>query len=505
MDSLFKKIADKVEKEISNRFDNPLVSKLGTRAASPLSPRDIYRFRKQRGVNLGSWFVQERWICESTYCGCGGGQSDLHIAQGADAQNIMQSHWDTWIREEDWENIRSQGFNTVRVPIGYYHLSGVEPRVLDDTDFEKYKQTFSGAWPRILHAIGNAERYGLGVLIDLHAAPGAQNKDSHSGTGTGEVKMWNSRTNLSRTLLALEVLTSQLANRPNVVGIELLNEPANNDRLGAWYEDTLGALRRVDPDIPLYISDAWDAGWYSKVVGNRPDFVVLDHHLYRCFTPGDAAMSGDEHAAALRNSSPLPPLSSAARGSIIIGEWSAALNPSSLRSNEAGEQDRQRRVWARAQIDAYEAVCAGWFFWTWKKGTGWDAGWSARDATTAEILPRWLGGRRKNEIRCIPSDAGWKQQALNGALGQHKNYWMSRGAHNEFWRFEAGYSTGWDDAIMFLTFNDNNLAVSELGFRGQWLKRRVAEHTKARGSSANVWEFEHGFNQGYDTAWNAAF
>jgi aryl-phospho-beta-D-glucosidase BglC (GH1 family) len=102
---------------------------------------------------------------------------------------------------------------------------------------------------------------------------------------------------------------------------------------------------------------------------------------------------------------------------MIVGEWSAGLNPASLRSNEAGEQDRQRRVWAQAQIDAYETSCGGWFFWTWKKSTGWDAGWSAKDATLAAILPSWVGGRRKSEIRRVPSDAGWKQQALNGALG----------------------------------------------------------------------------------------
>jgi glucan 1,3-beta-glucosidase len=390
----------------------------------------------------------------------------------------MENHWDTWITEEDWSAIQAQGFNTVRIPvsshtrtrssaiasptddstllqIGYYHLSGVEPAVLDDTDFEPYKHVFSGAWSRILHAIGNAERYGLGVLIgefsleanyascitlsvDLHAAPGAQNRDAHSGTGTGEIHLW-SRTNLSRTVHALQVLTTELAPRPNVVGIELLNEPANNDQVQKWYEDTLVALRKISPDVPLYIrsvnsnlgscpssrervySDAWDAAWYSKLVGARPDFVVLDHHLYRCFTPGDAAQSGDEHAAALRNSSPLPPLSSAARGNLIVGEWSAGLSPSSLRSNEAGEQDRQRRVWVRAQLEAYEASCGGWFFWTWKKGTGWDAGWSAKDATTAEILPRWVGGRKKTEIRVIPSDAAWKQQALNRALGDPKH------------------------------------------------------------------------------------
>jgi len=80
----------------------------------------------------------------------------------------MESHWDTWITEEDWASIQAQGFNTVRIPIGYYHLSGIEPKVLDDTDFEQYKSTFYGAWSRILHAIGNAERYGLGVMIGAH-------------------------------------------------------------------------------------------------------------------------------------------------------------------------------------------------------------------------------------------------------------------------------------------------------------------------------------------------
>jgi glucan 1,3-beta-glucosidase len=78
---------------------------------------------------------------------------------------------------------------------------------------------------------------------------------------------------------------------------------------------------------------------------------------------------------------------------------------------------------------------------------------------------------------------------MHSNIDQHKGYWTARGTHNEFWRFEDGYTTGWHDAIMFLTFNDNSPAVSELGFRGEWLKRRVAEHVKARGKSDNVWEF----------------
>lgn len=64
--------------------------------------------------------------------------------------------------------------------------------------------------------------------------------------------MWT-RTNLSRTVHALQVLTAELAPRPNVVGIELVNEPANNNQVQKWYEDTLATLRIISPDIPLYI------------------------------------------------------------------------------------------------------------------------------------------------------------------------------------------------------------------------------------------------------------
>lgn len=54
MDSFFKKIVGKIDQEISDKF-NPKFN-VGGFAGShiqPLSPRDVFRFRKQRGVNLG--------------------------------------------------------------------------------------------------------------------------------------------------------------------------------------------------------------------------------------------------------------------------------------------------------------------------------------------------------------------------------------------------------------------------------------------------------------------
>ncbi|KAG8965808.1 Glucan 1,3-beta-glucosidase 3 [Tulasnella sp. 419] len=390
-----------------------------SKSQTKLGPSDVYRYRKMRGVNLGSWFSLEPWIVKEPYrCAVGVKASDLDVAKGMNAQETLEEHWDTWIQEEDWEWLAARGINTVRIPIGYFHLSGpCGTNVLEGTDYDGFGDVYSSAYSYLKRGIEAAGKHGIGVLVDLHAAAGGQNRDSHCGTSTGQINFWSSEKNQKATLVALQYLVKHLSKYPNVVGLELLNEPANNDQIQSWYETTIQSLRTAHPNFPLYISDAWDLPWYAKFVGERSDFVVVDHHLYRSFTEDDHQKSGDEHAAILKSDT-LPfmkAMSDIARGNLIVGEWSAALHPSSLRSNEAGEQDRQRRVFVRAQLDLFEATCAGWFFWTYKLKTGWNAGWSFRDATRAEILPSFFGQTR---TRITKRDDAKKEAALRTALSE---------------------------------------------------------------------------------------
>lgn len=217
---------------------------------------------------------------------------------------------------------------------------------------------------------------------------------------TGKASLFSSSANLRSTTLALRFLASTLCQNPNVVGLELLNEPANNSKLQKWYETTLSEVRTVaGPEFPIYIGDAWDTQQYAGWVGGRDDFVVLDHHLYRCFTDQDKAMNGEQHALKLRSefSGTFGGQSGAAKGSLVVGEWSASLDPHSLHQGMPdGEKDRHRREFVKAQIEVFERNTAGWWFWTYKKGDGWDAGWSAKDAGRAEILPKWVGSGRFN-------------------------------------------------------------------------------------------------------------
>lgn len=234
----------------------------------------------------------------------------------------------------------------------------------------------------------------------------------HSGLSGGKVDFW-AKHNLKSTSLALKFLASTLAPNPNVVGLEILNEPQNNNKLQDWYERTLDELRPLTgPDFPIYVSDGWDTDWYAQWAGKRGDFVVVDHHLYRCFTAEDKAIDGRGHAAKLCHEFAPQFDKWCQQAPVVVGEWSAALDDSSLPPDTpAGERDAQKRAWVAAQLDLYDRAASGYWFWTLKSNQPWDAGWSAYNASQAEILPASM-------VRRTLRQPGDRNTACQQACGQ---------------------------------------------------------------------------------------
>ncbi|OSD05049.1 glycoside hydrolase family 5 protein [Trametes coccinea BRFM310] len=491
-------------------------------AAGPFpNARDWYMYRKQRGVNLGSWFVLERWIADSPFRNAvAPAQSDLDVAKGDHARETLERHWDTWITEPDWAWLAGNGINTVRIPIGYYHICGADPGVLAGTDFADLDHVFAGAWARVTNALATAHRYGIGVLFDLHAAPGKQNGDAHSGTSLEPAFFKHSR-NMDHALRVLSALVTHLTAftrshdppLPNLVGIELLNEPAPNghdDALKRWYKETFRVLRSIDPDLPLYIGDAWRTDDYAEFVKSAgTPAVVLDHHLYRCFTKEDITTPAAEHARRLRDGNDGTVQTFArvsgelegAGGALVVGEWSAALNPGSLHG--APDERAAKRGFVEAQLQLYEAHCAGWFFWTYKKENGRDTGWSFRDALEGGVVPpdfRRRSGPAARPAEHDPARDARMAQARDKALAEHAGYWQQYPGHYEHWRFADGFARGWSDAYLFAALAPpGSKFAEEIGFVGPWTKRRAREHVAQKGD-ASIWEFEHGFKQGLRAA-----
>ncbi|KAJ3010169.1 hypothetical protein NUW54_g2568 [Trametes sanguinea] len=352
---------------------------------------NVYRYRQQQSVNLGSWFVHEQWMTPSLFaCASGDQLSELDIASGWGsldvARSVLEKHWDTFVNISDFDYLAGIGINTVRLPIGYWSLG---PVFCQGTPFEPVAEVYQNSWSRVIRAINMAGDAGLGVLVDLHGAPGSQNGQPHSGISDGEVNLFDDDSYINKTMSVLTFLMEELVNTTNVVGIQILNEPSNADSLPAFYTQAISTMRQISlasETFPLYIHDGFNLAQYSDFVANRSDFVVLDHHSYFVFTPGDVAEPASEHTKDIRGSisDALAAASSSQRRNLVIDEFSCALTDQSLAGETSPDQARQD--FCQGQMDIYQNLTAGWAFWAYDKEDCYDdPGWCFKAAVNRSL------------------------------------------------------------------------------------------------------------------------
>ena len=139
---------------------------------------------KIRGVNLGSLFIIEPWMSNTTWInmGCGTSASEFDCVKllGQEKANtVWAQHWDTFITQDDIQQMRSYGLNTIRVPVGYW----MREDIVDRTS-EYFPE---GGLTYLERLCGWASDAGLFIIIDLHGAPGAQALNAFTGQVCAEV------------------------------------------------------------------------------------------------------------------------------------------------------------------------------------------------------------------------------------------------------------------------------------------------------------------------------
>ena len=137
----------------------------------PITKRWLPSSGKIRGVNLGSLFVFEPWLAESSWSGigCSGQNSEFDCvnALGQDTANTnFQDHWGSWIVEDDIATMSSYGLNAIRIPVGYWC-----ERILCIATASISLREHCRNLEQICDWAAN---YGFYIIIDLHGAPGAQ-------------------------------------------------------------------------------------------------------------------------------------------------------------------------------------------------------------------------------------------------------------------------------------------------------------------------------------------
>ena len=253
-----------------------------------------------------------------------------------------------------------------------------------------------------------------------------------------------------------------------------------HDKLKEWYTKAIQEMRKVDPGVPIFISDCWRTDDYAAFISflpSSPSMIILDHHLYRCFTSSDIHTHISQHSHSLRDAhSPTPQLFerissklASCASDFVVGEWSGALNPGSTNGLGYEEETNARREYINAQLALYEQYCGGWFFWTYKKERSGDQGWSLRDAVVGGVFPNALGmttvTRFDGDCNKINNRRNVAEEKILGEFchklitkinqrnltvsGDHTVYWSQYPGKYEHWRFAEGFIRGWDDAYLF--------------------------------------------------------
>ncbi|MBA0677889.1 hypothetical protein Goari_019271 [Gossypium aridum] len=205
------------------------------------------------------------------------GEYQITHGYGPDrAPQVMQDHWNSYITEQDFNFMSSNGLDAVRVPVGWWIAQDPIP-----------PRPFVGGSSRALdNAFTWAEKYGMKVIIDLHAVKDSQNGNDHSGTRDGFQEWGDS--NIGETVAVIEYLAARYGGRLGLAAIELINEPlapgATFDALTKYYRAGYDAVRK-HTDAYVILSarlGPTDPQEFFSLASSM-NRVVIDMHNYNLF------------------------------------------------------------------------------------------------------------------------------------------------------------------------------------------------------------------------------
>lgn len=352
--------------------------------------------KKIKGVNLGNWFVLEKWMLPELFEGTGA-EDEVWLNRKmnpAELKEKMKEHRDTFITEQDFAFIKEQGIWLLRIPVPYFIFGDRPP--------------FNGCVEYLDKAFDWAEKYGLQILIDLHTVPGSQNGYDNGGL-TGVCKWCKNPEEVEFALTVLERLAKRYGQRQGLYGIEVLNEPISflvyatapstgkavdkEEAKGSgyvplpflenFYRNAYRRLRKILPENKTIVfHDGFRLRHWGKFFRKEHmKNVVLDTHIYifamESFVPIHMPWVyqiyiKSQQRLIERIQRDVP---------VVVGEWcicnkyaekavsGKSAEKSSDRSAQAAAQDELRKKRyleiAAMQLQAWESG-AGWIYWSYQ-------------------------------------------------------------------------------------------------------------------------------------------
>jgi hypothetical protein len=292
-----------------------------------------------RGIGLGCWLLPEGYMMR-----LGGGanaprQIDDLIRQliGDDASfRFWHEFREHFITRADIALIKRLGFDHIRIPFSTRLLSP-----------DEYPRRLAGpGWDLIDRCIGWCRDAGLGVVLDMHGAPGGQTGDNIDDS-PGHPFIYEDEDSQHLACAIWAEFARRYRDEPTVWAYELFNEPIAHHpeiwspemgaRLEPLYKRMTAAIRAIDKNRIVILGGArWNTDFSVFSTPFDPQLVYAFHRYFMPLAPG---LMNDYVDFSKKHNVPV---------------W-------------LGETGENTMDWIQGIREQAEAADIGWNFWTYKR------------------------------------------------------------------------------------------------------------------------------------------
>ncbi|GEQ67255.1 hypothetical protein JCM33374_g919 [Metschnikowia sp. JCM 33374] len=463
-----------------------------------ITKKQFYQTRFNFGTNFGSCFVRESWIYPSLFPE--GTNTELQaVAKASEtnrtqAKSVLENHWMSYAQDADWDWLKRNKVNAVRVPIGYWNVDG--GKFTAGTRFEPYADIYSNSWSILKsHFIEPAAKRDICILLDFHGVPGGGNADAHNGEEAGKADFWTTPTYQEIMIRVLSFVAKDLKDYDNICGIEVVNEATFSEVPTAqqnYYRAALKAIRDQDKSVPVVISDSFVPNQWVEWIQDNQDpnklpGLVVDSHLYRTFSESDRNKTAEQITSDL-NGDFLTNLRNGGKGvEFMTAEWSSVLSretwtlsgvnpdndfdPKRLNLVAKFSSEEERLIEERAR--------GGSFFWTYKFEAGSGGEWDFRQQIGHSFRPPSIS---------IPSDLVLDKLRVK-ALSNIVDISRPKAAQLTY---KQGFNTAWNDGVFYASKG------ALIGRKQSVKQARKNQYVKVKGISIFLEDWAKGYDEGLE-------
>jgi len=236
------------------------------------------------GFGLGGWLLPEgyMWGIRTLDRPWQFEEAIEQLIGPSDAAEFWRRYHDNYVTEQDFQAMSAMGVNSVRPAL-------LASKLMPKEQPESTPYTFSDEGFRFLDSlVAWGTHYRIGIIWDMHGAPGAQNAENISDSD-GEARLWTERDIYWPRLDALwRRIAERYAGNPYIIGYDLLNEPLlrryegiDEADLRTLYVQLTETIREVDPNGLIFIEgDDWAQNFRMLEPIDWDPHLVLAFHSY---------------------------------------------------------------------------------------------------------------------------------------------------------------------------------------------------------------------------------